>query len=65
MDHSSLFGFLDAVEKHINPKTLNLYPKSEIPSFKVEIKSKNDQILNFTSLRIFLILAISIIKKAL
>jgi hypothetical protein len=64
MDKSNLFGFLDAVENYIHPEVLKLYPSAELPSFKAEVKSENEMILNYTSSKKLSDLAIGLIIGA-
>jgi hypothetical protein len=64
MKKSSLFVFLEDIEKYIHPEVLTLYPEAELPRFKSEIKSKNVMILKYISSRKLSDLAIGMINGA-
>ena len=64
MEQSSLFPFLDSIEKYIHPEVLKLYPDAELPRFDAEIKSDNEMLLNYMSSRKMSDLAIGLIKGA-
>ena len=64
MEQSSLFPFLDSIEKYIHPEVLKLYPDAELPRFDAEIKSDNEMLLNYMSSRKMSDVAIGLIKGA-
>jgi hypothetical protein len=64
MEQSSLFPFLDSIEKYIHPEVLKLYPAAELPTFSSEMKNENEMLLNYLSSRKMSDLAIGLIKGA-
>jgi|TARA_B110000908_G_C10052957_1_gene357034 hypothetical protein len=64
MEQSSLFPFLDSIEKYIHPEVLKLYPGAELPTFSSEMKNENEMLLNYMSSRKMSDVAIGLIKGA-